>query len=136
MKFLSSLSLLVFGVSAVVAAPAPAAESTPSTKALYNNKRGLVGNLLCTALGQCCLSDSQAQKIVDTFNYLLANPKASNFNSTVDALLADNYTEYSDSIDFIIHVPVSFLRFAPLLTKGKKGGGETSAFKKNFLLSF
>jgi hypothetical protein len=90
MKFLSSLPLLVLGASAVVADP------TALTKinAHVLQKQG-------------CLSDSQSRQIVDTFNYLLANPKASDFNSTVNALLADDYSEWSDSINFIIRIPVS-----------------------------
>lgn len=90
MKFLSSLPLLVLGPSRVVADP------TALTKinAHVLQKQG-------------CLSDSQSRQIVDTFNYLLANPKASDFNSTVNALLADDYSEWSDSINFIIHIPVS-----------------------------
>jgi hypothetical protein len=90
MEFLSSLLLLVLGASAVVADP------TALTKINAHDLQK-----------QGCLSDSQSRTIVDTFNYLLANPKASDFNSTVNALLADDYSEWSDSINFIIHLPVS-----------------------------
>ena len=113
MKFLSSLPLLALAVVAV-----PTALTTPSTHVLP--KRGIIGNLLCNLLGQCCLSNSQTQKIIDTFNYLLANPKAGDFNSTVNALLADDYFEWSDSIDFIIHIPVSFTIRSSLTNQRKR----------------
>jgi hypothetical protein len=90
MKFLSSLPLLVLEASAAVADP------TALTK---------INAHILQEGG--CLSDSQSRQIVGTFNYLLANPKASNFNSTVNALLADDYSEWSDSINFIVHIPVS-----------------------------
>lgn len=90
MKFLSSLPLLVLGASAVVADPT----ALTKTNSHVLQKQG-------------CLSDFQSGQIVDTFNYLLAHPKASDFNSTVNSLLADNYTEWSDSINFIIDIPVS-----------------------------
>ena|SRR6266498_2672095 len=127
MKFLSSLSLLAFGASAVAAAPS--ALTTANTNVLQ--KRGIIGNLLCNLLGQCCLSDSQTQKIIDTFNYLLANPQASDFKSTVNALLADDYSEWSDSINFIIHIPVSFT-IRSSLTKGRGGNDCTIVFPSSF----
>jgi hypothetical protein len=89
MKFLSSLPLLVLEASAAVADP------TALTK---------INAHILQEGG--CLSDSQSRQIVGTFNYLLANPKASNFNSTVNALLADDYSEWSDSINFIVHIPL------------------------------
>jgi len=98
MGFLSRLSLLALAVSAVVAAPTALTTPNPHVRQ----------NIPCKLLGRCCLSDSQAQNIVDTFKYLLANPKASDFNSTANALLADDFSEYSDSVNFIIHIPVSF----------------------------
>lgn len=89
MKFLSSPPLLVLGASVVVAD----LTALSKTNSHVLQKQG-------------CLSDSQSRQIVDTFNYLLANPKASDFNSTVNALLANDYSEWSDSINFIIDIPV------------------------------
>jgi hypothetical protein len=109
MEFLSSLLLLVLGASAVVADP------TALTKINAHDlqERG-------------CLSDSQSRQIVDTFNYLLANPNASDFNATVDALLADDYSEWSDSINFIIHIPVSSKIRSSLTPPLPFGGGPTA----------
>lgn len=52
-----------------------------------------------TPISGGCLSDAQATAIVAGFNYLLLQPSASNFASTADAILSDNFTDTSDSIN-------------------------------------
>jgi hypothetical protein len=53
-----------------------------------------------------CLKSRQADDIVNAFLYLLANPKATNFNATADALLSRSYTDTSDSINQLAGIPV------------------------------
>ena len=62
-----------------------------------------------------CLEDWQVTNIVNAFNYLLANPQAANFNATANALLAKDYTDFSDSIDELAGIPVR----RPLVTVWK-----------------
>lgn len=54
-----------------------------------------------------CLLPFQATKIVNAFNYLLANPKAANFQSTANALFSDDFVDTSDSINQLAGIPVS-----------------------------
>jgi hypothetical protein len=53
-----------------------------------------------------CLQPWQATNIVNGYLYLLANPTATNFNTTADALLPSNYTETSDSYNQLSSLPV------------------------------
>jgi hypothetical protein len=53
-----------------------------------------------------CLLPWQATNIVNAFLYLLANPTAANFNATADALLANDFTDTSDSINQLAGIPV------------------------------
>lgn len=48
----------------------------------------------------------QATKIVNAFNYLLANPKADNFAATANALFSKVFTDTSDSINQLAGIPV------------------------------
>jgi hypothetical protein len=48
----------------------------------------------------------QATNIVNAFLYLLANPKATNFNATANALFSDDFTDTSDSINQLAGIPV------------------------------
>lgn len=57
-----------------------------------------------------CLTSSQATKIVNAFNYLLANPTAANFNSTANALFATTWTDTSDSINQLVAPDGSLVR--------------------------
>jgi hypothetical protein len=58
-----------------------------------------------------CMKSSQATKIVDAFLYLLANPKAANFNSTATSLFSKHFTDTSDSIDQLAGLPVGSCPF-------------------------
>lgn len=59
-----------------------------------------------------CLMPWQAQAIVTAFNYLLANPQAPNFNATANALLSNDFTDTSDSIDQLAGIPQGSVTFA------------------------
>jgi hypothetical protein len=54
-----------------------------------------------------CLNQAQANTIINAFIWLLANPKATNFNATADALMSNTFTDTSDSINFMAGIPVS-----------------------------
>src|SRR5271156_5160477 len=58
-----------------------------------------------------CLTAGQATKIVKAFLYLLANPKAANFNATATALFSADFTDTSDSIDQLAGLPVGSCPF-------------------------
>lgn len=58
-----------------------------------------------------CMKAGQAKKIVNAFLYLLANPKAANFNATATALFSKNFTDTSDSIDQLAGLPVGSCPF-------------------------
>jgi hypothetical protein len=58
-----------------------------------------------------CLKPWQATNIVNAFLYLLANPKAANFNATANALLSKDYTDTSDSINQLAGIPVGSCPF-------------------------
>ena len=60
-----------------------------------------------------CLQQWQATNIVNAFLYLLANPTASNFNATANALLASDFTDTSDSINQLAGLPVRSPSFIP-----------------------
>lgn len=53
-----------------------------------------------------CMLPPQATKIVNAFNYLLANPKADNFAATANALFSNDFTDTSDSINQLAGNPV------------------------------
>ena len=53
-----------------------------------------------------CLSDSQAQFLVSTFAGMLANPDRNATNKVGQTLIADSYTETSDSINILAGFPV------------------------------
>lgn len=53
-----------------------------------------------------CLLPWQATNIVNAFLYLLANPKASNFNATAKSLFSKDFTDTSDSINQLAGIPV------------------------------
>src|SRR5947209_9057606 len=68
-----------------------------------------------------CLSKSDATAIVDDFINLLTNTQ-SNFNTTLaNQLLADDFTDSSDSIDYLLEAPV---RWTPaIFTSPSRGCG-------------
>ena len=57
------------------------------------------------------MTAGQATKIVNAFLYLLANPKAANFNATATALFSKDFTDTSDSIDQLAGLPVGSCPF-------------------------
>ncbi|KAK5171751.1 uncharacterized protein LTR77_003387 [Saxophila tyrrhenica] len=59
-----------------------------------------------------CILPFQATAIVNGFNYLLANPKASNFETTANALLSNDFTDTSDSINQLAGIPEGSVTFA------------------------
>jgi len=75
-----------------------------------------VGNATSTAATDCpsitCLTDDQAKQIVATFVYLLANPNATDFVNKSDALLTNNFTDTSDSIDYLSGSALGTITFA------------------------
>lgn len=65
----------------------------------------------CSCLGvpvptYTCLSSPQATKIVKSFAYLLTAPQATDFATKADSLLADNFADTSDSINWLANIPV------------------------------
>ena len=62
-----------------------------------------------------CLDADQAKKIIEAFNYLLAYPKAANFETTADQLFSSDFTDTSDSINQLAGLTVSFLNEKPTL---------------------
>jgi hypothetical protein len=54
-----------------------------------------------------CLTDADAKTLVDGYTYLLQYPGGPNFNSIANTILANNFTVYSDSINFLGQKPVS-----------------------------
>ena len=55
-----------------------------------------------------CLSGPQATSIVTRFESLLTGPQAPSSNATASELLAENFTDTSDSIDSLAGYPVSY----------------------------
>jgi len=58
-----------------------------------------------------CMKPSRATKIVNAFLFLLANPKAENFNATANALFTKPLTDTSDSINQLAGIPVGSCPF-------------------------
>src|SRR3954466_1370565 len=64
------------------------------------------------APGEFCLTDADAQTIVDGFVNLLENTME-NFNLTLaNSLLADDFSDYSDSINYLKRTPLGEVSFA------------------------
>jgi hypothetical protein len=62
--------------------------------------------------GKFCLTDTEAQTIVSGFINLLENTQE-NFNLTLaQTLLADDFTDYSDSINYLKQTPLGAVSFA------------------------
>lgn len=55
-----------------------------------------------------CLSDAQAKFLVNTFSTMLSNTDRSATNMTAQMLIADGFTETSDSINILAGFPVCF----------------------------
>ena len=57
-------------------------------------------------IGTSCLSDSQANFLAEQFRQVLANTDRKAANATAQVLLANTYTESSDSINILAGNPV------------------------------
>jgi hypothetical protein len=65
-----------------------------------------------SAPGKFCLTDADAQTIVDGFVNMLENTME-NFNVTLaNTLLADDFSDYSDSINYLKRTPLGEVSFA------------------------
>jgi hypothetical protein len=53
-----------------------------------------------------CLSDSQATRIINAFSSFLTDPQAPTFSLAANALLADEFADTSDSINYLINQTV------------------------------
>ena len=58
-----------------------------------------------------CLSPAQATQIVNKFGLLLTNPQGSGFVALATSLLADDFTDTSDSINFLAGIPLTTVTF-------------------------
>ncbi|ETI28603.1 hypothetical protein G647_01054 [Cladophialophora carrionii CBS 160.54] len=70
----------------------------------------------CSCLGVArptytCLSSAQAENIVKTFSSLLTAPQAPDFVSKATTLLADDFKDNSDSINFLAGYPLGATTF-------------------------
>jgi hypothetical protein len=105
MKFFSTLVSLAIATTAL-ASPALQRGSWPEKGVLATRTTKANASEFTATPIVFCLTNSQATKIVNAFNYLLANPTAGNFNSTATALLASTWTDTSDSINQLAGIPV------------------------------
>ena len=97
-------------ITIAVASLAFAANVITSPVAIELDERATPSNspaFTPTALKEGCLCTQQATAIVDAFNYLLAYPKAENFNATAKALFSIDFTDTSDSINQLAGAPVT-----------------------------
>lgn len=98
----------------------PAYASACSGSVRYSSACSCLGYTAPTsAPTSTCLSPAQATSIVETFASFLTAPQASSFSSQANALLADNFTDTSGSIDFLAQQNVWKMRVStpiPTLT--------------------
>jgi hypothetical protein len=87
---------------------------TPTVPAYASScNGGLRYSSACSCLGVAkptytCLSGAQATNIVSTFASFLTQPQATDFTTKANALLASDFTDTSDSINFLAGIPVIF----------------------------
>jgi hypothetical protein len=98
MKFFSTLATLAIATGALAT---PVFQRSTEKGVLATRTSATASEFTATPI-IFCLSSSQATKIVNAFNYLLANPTAANFNTTANALFASTWTDTSDSINQLI----------------------------------
>jgi len=112
MKFTSTLVSLAFAASAIAGPMAMEADV---------EERGLLSSLLSPSKASShfkatpiigCILPFQATAIVTAFNYLLANPQATDFNATATALLSSDFQDFSDSINQLAGIPEGSVTFA------------------------
>ena len=106
MKFLSTILSLAVATGALAVPTERGMRRSPTeTHDLAPRASSTASEFTATPIFGC-LFPWQANNIVNAFNYLLANPAAPNFNATANALLANDYTDTSDSIDQLAGLPV------------------------------
>ena len=110
MKFFSTLATLAIATSALAT---PVFQRSTEKGVLATRTSATASEFTATPI-IFCLTSSQATKIVNAFNYLLANPTAANFNTTAKALFASTWTDTSDSINQLIQPNGSLVRPSPL----------------------
>ncbi len=108
MKFTSTLISLAFAASAIASPMAMEAdvEERGLTRSILNPTKASTHFKATPIIG--CILPFQATAIVNAFNYLLANPKASDFTTTANALLSCDFQDFSDSINQLAGIPVSW----------------------------
>ena len=108
MKFSTTITALALAAG-VIASPVARGEFPTEERDLEVRATSTKSAFKATPVVGCLLP-FQATAIVNAFNYLLANPTASNFASTANALFSDDFTDTSDSINQLAGIPVrSFL---------------------------
>jgi hypothetical protein len=105
MKFFATLASLAIATGAL-ASPVLERGQWPDKAALATRTTSANASEFTPTPIIVCLLPAQATKIVNAFNYLLANPTAGNFNSTATSLLASTWTDTSDSINQLAGIPV------------------------------
>ncbi|KIW78127.1 hypothetical protein Z517_07960 [Fonsecaea pedrosoi CBS 271.37] len=86
----------------------PAYASACSGASRYSSACSCLG---ITAPTYTCVSSAQATNIVNTFASFLTAPQAPDFAAKANALLADNFTDTSDSINFLAGYPLGSTTF-------------------------
>jgi hypothetical protein len=102
MKFFSTLATLAIATGALAT---PLFQRSTEKGVLATRTSATASEFTPTPVFGC-MTSAQATKIVNAFNYLLANPTAGNFNSTATALLASTWTDTSDSINQLAGIAV------------------------------
>ncbi|KIY01493.1 uncharacterized protein Z520_03045 [Fonsecaea multimorphosa CBS 102226] len=86
----------------------PTYASACSGAARYSSACSCLG---ITAPTYTCVSAAQATNIVNTFASFLTAPQAADFSTKANALLADNFTDTSDSINWLAGYPLGGVTF-------------------------
>jgi len=89
----------------------PAYASACSGTARYSSACSCFGVTAAPTPTATCLTDAQATNIVNQFASLLINPASPDFVRTAIALLADDFTDTSDSIDILAGIPLGVTTF-------------------------
>lgn len=105
MKFFNTLTALSLGASALATPLLRGSWPTEEKRDLEVRASSTKSQFTATPVIGCLLP-WQANNIINAFNYLLANPKAANFNATANALFASDFVDTSDSINQLAGIPV------------------------------
>ena len=71
---------------------------------------GIIAPVLAGCKPSTCLSDDDAQAVIDAFHDILTNPDRQAANATAQQVIDTNYQESSDSINSLAGYPVSCAR--------------------------